>query len=501
MRSKLLIVDDEEDLCFLLQESLDRLGYDADTCSSVKEAKCKLEKNKYDLVLTDLNMGSEYGLELVSYIVEKHSSLPVIVMSAYGNQDISVMALKMGAYDFINKPIDNQMLDRSIKRALSTDVCDANKDDAVLSEMIGESDVIQVLKKRILKISKGQAPVYIHGESGAGKEVVASIVHKLSGRCDGPYIAINCGAIPDELIESELFGHKKGSFTGATQDKIGLIQSAEGGSLFLDEVAELPFGMQVKLLRAVQEKKIRPIGSEKEISVDFRLISATHRNLEVLVQQGKFRQDLYFRLHVMDVVVPPLRERGQDIILLAEYFVGKICKEWSIPKKNISPEVKKWLMQHKFPGNVRELNNFMQRAITLSDSEYVTLEEFDVEPHKSNTLFINLDTSAWNGGLENNFSIDVEKIQKGIATGLAGLPQNFPPQVSVGLAQVSDPLIDSVYLPLDEGLENYMDGIEKKILCDVLDKAHKNITVAAKMLKLTPRSMRYRLQKFGLSAE
>lgn len=501
MRSKILIVDDEEDLSFLLQESLERLGYDADTSSSVKQAKARLDKNKYDLVLTDLNMGSEYGLELVSYIVEKHSSLPVIVMSAYGNEDISVMALKMGAYDFINKPIDNDLLNKSIQRALSADVSDLNNDDAVLAEMIGESDVIQVLKKRILKISKGQAPVYIHGESGVGKEVVAGIVHKLSGRSNGPYVAINCGAIPVELIESELFGHKKGSFTGATQDKIGLIQSAEGGSLFLDEVAELPLGMQVKLLRAVQEKKIRPLGSDKEISVDFRLISATHRNLEILVQKGEFRQDLYFRLHVMDVVVPPLRERGQDIILLAEHFVGKICNEWGIPKKNISPEVKKWLMQQKFPGNVRELNNFMQRAITLSDSEYVTLEEFDVEPQKAGTLYINLDTRSWEGGLENNFAIDVDKIQQGIATGLAGLPQ-LPPQIAHNpVIQSNDPHLDTVYLPLEEGLEPYMDGIEKKILCEVLDKAHGNITVAAKMLKLTPRSMRYRMQKFGLNAD
>lgn len=499
MRSKILIVDDEDDLTFLLQESLKRLGYDADTCSSVKQAKNLLEKNKYDLVLTDLNMGSEHGLELVSHIVAKYNSIPVIVMTAYGNDDISVLALKIGAYDFIKKPIDNDMLHTSIKRALSSEACNANNDGAVLAEMIGESDVINVLKKRILKISKGQAPVYIHGESGVGKEVVASIVHKLSGRCNGPYVAINCGAIPAELIESELFGHKKGSFTGATQDKIGLIQSAEGGSLFLDEVAELPLGMQVKLLRAVQEKKIRPIGSDKEISVDFRLISATHRNLEVLVQHGKFRQDLYFRLHVMDVVVPPLRERGQDVILLAEHFVAKICKDWGVPKKKITPEVKKWLMQQQFLGNVRELNNFMQRAITLSDSEYVTLEEFNVEPQNAGTLYINVDTSVWNGGAADNFAFDVDKIQKGIVTGLASLPP-VPPQI-VHNTQVNNPLQDSVYLPLDEGLEPYMDGIEKKILCEVLDKAHGNITVAAKMLKLTPRSMRYRMQKFGLSAD
>lgn len=496
MKSKILIVDDEDDLCFLLQESLERLGYGAESCSSVKQAKRKLEQGKFDLVLTDLNMGAEYGLELVSYVVDKHNSLPVIVMSAYGNEDISVMALKMGAFDFMSKPIDNKVLDRSIQRALAARCCDGGGDEEVLSELIGTSDVIQTLKKRMLKISKGQAPVYIHGESGAGKEVVANIVHKLSGRCNGPFVAINCGAIPADLIESELFGHKKGSFTGANQDKIGLIQSAEGGSLFLDEVAELPLSMQVKLLRAVQEKKIRPIGSDREVSVDFRLISATHRNLEVLVQKGQFRQDLYFRLHVMDVVVPPLRERGQDIVLLAEHFVNKICKDWGIPKKIITPEVKKWLATQQFPGNVRELNNFMQRAITLSDSEYVTLDEFDVEPTKANTVYINVDTSGWDGA-GNNFSIDVDRIQQGIAEGLSGIPSSLHAQ----LPQKSEPNLDIVYLPLEEGLENYMDGIEKKILCEVLEKAHGSITVAAKMLKLTPRSMRYRMQKFGLNAD
>lgn len=501
MKTRLLIVDDEDDLCMLLQESLERLGYECDICFSVRQAKAKLERFEFDIVLTDLNMGVEYGMELVSHIVEKYSHIPVIVMSAFGNEDVSVMALKLGAFDFINKPIDNIDLNQMIKSAKSGGSKSASIDGSVLDVLVGNSAPIMALKARLTRIARGQAPVFIQGESGSGKEVVSGIIHKLSSRSSGPYVAINCGAIPGELIESELFGHKKGSFTGATQDKVGLIQSSHGGSLFLDEVAELPLNMQVKLLRAVQEKKIRPIGSDSEISVDFRLISATHRNIEQMVQQESFRQDLYFRLHVMDVFVPPLRDRGEDIVLLAEFFIRKICSDWGVETKKISPEVKKWLVAQPFHGNVRELHNMMQRAVTLSESDYVTLGDFDTDT-KSTSLEVKINISSEQQSQELDSSNPFGALgNMDLGPLLAqGLNSGFLGQLT-GLSQIRDVVPESpVYIPTEEGLEDYINEIERKILVAVLDSVHHNITVAAKILKIDARAMRYKVKKFDLKA-
>lgn len=499
MTTRLLIVDDEDELCQLLQESFKRLGYDCDICFSVRQAKAKLERFDFDIVLTDLNMGAEYGLELVSHIVEKYSHIPVIVMSAFGNEDVSVMALKLGAFDFINKPLNNADLDQLIQRAIVSGSSPCVAGNSALDVLVGESEPIKALKSRLKRIARGQAPVFICGESGSGKEVVSHIIHQLSSRSDGPYVAINCGAIPGELIESELFGHRKGSFTGATQDKIGLIQSAHGGSLFLDEVAELPLTMQVKLLRAVQEKKIRPIGSSAEVTVDFRLISATHRNVEQMVQQGTFRQDLYFRLHVMDVLVPPLRERGSDIILIAEYFIEKICSEWGISSKKISPDVKKWLLAQPFPGNVRELNNLMQRAVTFSESDYVTMNDFDVgfnQPSLEVKINISADPKPMGAqeGLPMGFGLG-PLLAQGLNGGI--LEQLVGAQHQMRDVNAEPPL----YIPSEEGLEEYISAIEKRILEAVLESVHNNVTVAAKILKLDPRAMRYRVKKFGLKEQ
>lgn len=498
MKTRLLIVDDEDDLCVLLQESLERLGYACDICFSVRQAKAKLDRFEFDVVLTDLNMGAEYGMELVSHVVEKHAHIPVIVMSAFGNEDVSVMALKLGAFDFINKPLDNGELDQMIQRAISGAPHLESSGDSILDALVGVSEPILALKTRLSRIARGQAPVFIQGESGSGKEVVSGIIHKLSARSNGPYVAINCGAIPDELIESELFGHKKGSFTGATQDKTGLIQQAHGGTLFLDEVAELPLSMQVKLLRAVQEKKIRPIGADSEISVDFRLISATHRNVEQMVQRETFRQDLYFRLHVMDVFVPPLRDRGEDIILLADFFIKKICSEWGMVNKKISPEVKKWLVAQPFHGNVRELNNMMQRAVTMSDSDYVTLADFEADA-RSTSLEVKI-----------NFSSDPKQAE--LEAGLGGLDlgsliaHGLNSELLGQLTGLQAPIRDvaqesSIYIPTEEGLEAYINDIERKILITVLESVHGNVTVAAKILKIDARAMRYRVKKFGLKVE
>lgn len=462
-----LFVDDEEDLCMLMQMSLSRMGIDSHIANGVKQAKQLLKEHQYDACLTDLNMPDGSGLQLVSYISQYHPQLPIAVLSAYGNMDIAIAALKAGAFDFVSKPVNQIELQHLLNQALNRPIhaADAPKQQLIEEQMLlGQSPAIHHLRQTIQKIARSQAPVFIHGESGTGKEVVANLVHSLSNRSHGPFIAINCGAIPSELMESELFGHKKGSFTGANQDKQGLIQAAHGGSLFLDELAELPLTMQVKLLRAVQEKRIRPIGSDSEIEVDFRIISATHQNLEQLVQQGKFRQDLFFRIHVMDIQLPPLRERGDDILLLARHFIEKISREWQIPLKNLSAAAANFLLQQHFPGNVRELRNLMERALTLCDST-----EIEVEHLQASTLR----------------SPSTPVIEANVA--------------SPSIAQ--QPVLQAKQKLPQEGLEQHLENIEKQILLDALNMTHWNRTLAAKKLGMSFRSLRYRLKKFGLDTE
>lgn len=462
-----LFVDDEEDLCMLMQMSLSRMGIDSHIANGVQQAKQLLEKNQYDACLTDLNMPDGSGLQLVSYISQYHPQSPVAVLSAYGNMDIAIAALKAGAFDFVSKPVNQIELQHLLNQALNRPIyaADAPKQQLIEEQMLlGQSPTIQHLRQTIQKIARSQAPVFIHGESGTGKEVVANLVHSLSNRSHGAFIAINCGAIPSELMESELFGHKKGSFTGANQDKQGLIQAAHGGSLFLDELAELPLTMQVKLLRAVQEKRIRPIGSDSEIEVDFRIISATHQNLEQLVQQGKFRQDLFFRIHVMDIQLPPLRERGDDILLLAQHFIEKISQEWQIARKNLSATAANFLLQQHFPGNVRELRNLMERALTLCDSTEIEVEHLQASTLRSSSIAV---------------------IEATVAN--PSIPQQPALQAKQKLPQ--------------EGLEQHLENIEKQILLDALNMTHWNRTLAAKKLGMSFRSLRYRLKKFGLDTD
>lgn len=464
----ILFVDDEEDLCMLMQMSLSRMGIDCHIAHGVRQAKRCLQQQQYDVCLTDLNMPDGSGLELVSHIATHYPQLPVAVLSAYGNMEIAIAALKAGAFDFVSKPVNQVQLQRLLTQALRQPVQAANVPKQQLIEeqmLIGRSAAIQSLRQTIQKIARSQAPVFIHGESGTGKEVVANLVHQLSNRSQGPFIAINCGAIPTELMESELFGHKKGSFTGANQDKQGLIQAAHGGSLFLDELAELPLSMQVKLLRAVQEKKIRPIGSDQEIEVDFRIISATHQNLEQLVQQGKFRQDLFFRIHVMDLYLPPLRERGDDILLLAQHFIEKISQEWQISAKLLSPQAQAFLLQQSFPGNVRELRNLMERALTLCETEQIHLEH--VQGSNARSLNIPLAKPVT--------AVETVALNPYLSSARQKLPQ--------------------------EGLEQHLENIEKQILVEALNITHWNRTLAAKKLGMSFRSLRYRLKKFGLNSE
>jgi two-component system response regulator PilR (NtrC family) len=460
-----LFVDDEEDLCTLMQMMLSRMGIETHVAYRIAQAKKMLSEHHYDVCFTDLNLPDGSGLELVEEISQQYPQLPVAVLTAYGNMDIAIAALKAGAFDFVSKPIKQTHLEQLLQKALNNPVQpQVSSEDALEQRMlIGQSAPIEQLRVTLKKIARSQAPVFITGESGTGKEVVANLVHRLSNRNEGPFIAINCGAIPSDLLESELFGHKKGSFTGATQDKQGLIQSAHGGSLFLDEIAELPLNMQVKLLRAVQEKAIRPIGSDTEIDVDFRVISASHQDLESLVQQGKFRQDLFFRIHVMDLVLPPLRERGQDILILAQHFIQKVCREWEIEVKVLTTRGKDFLLAQYYPGNVRELRNIIERAITLSDDDYIDVQHLQSAPLRRsvNTPVLSIDQMLT------------------IPSELTLAPRKLP----------------------DEGLELYLENIEKEILLNALNITHWNRTLAAKKLGMSFRSLRYRLKKFGLDTD
>ncbi len=462
----ILLVDDEEDLCTLMQMSLAKINIRTHIAHGLEQAKKLFQQHAYDACLTDLNLPDGNGLELVQYVSQLYPCTPIAVLTAYGNMEIAISALKAGAFDFVSKPVNQAHLKQLVQKALNTpQSAQQLVQDALENRMlIGTSLPIQQLKIALKKIARSQAPVFITGESGTGKEVVANLVHRLSNRSDGPFIAINCGAIPGDLMESELFGHKKGSFTCASQDKQGLIYSAHGGSLFLDEIAELPLAMQVKLLRAVQEKKIRPIGSDQEIDVDFRVISASHQDLEILVQQGKFRQDLFFRIHVMDIVLPPLREREDDILLLAKHFIQEVCKEWDIPNKILTERGQQFLMQQYFPGNVRELRNIIERAITLSDNEYIDLPQLQSAPLRNVQNFV------------------------------AGQVNHEP------LTDQVIPLSPHRKIPA-EGLEQYLENIEKEVLLTALNQTHWNRTLAAKKLGMSFRSLRYRLKKFGLDTD
>nr|WP_081407129.1 sigma-54 dependent transcriptional regulator [Acinetobacter indicus] len=462
-----LFVDDEEDLCTLMQMTLARMGIQTHVAHRLEQARQLLSSHHYDACITDLNLPDGNGLQLVELIAQHFPQLPVAVLTAYGNMEIAIAALKAGAFDFVSKPINQKHLEQLLEKALNQPLFKAHSQEADQLEqrmLIGQSLPIQELRTTLKKIARSQAPVFISGESGTGKEVVANLVHRLSNRSDGPFIAINCGAIPGDLMESEFFGHKKGSFTGAAQDKQGLIQSAHGGSLFLDEIAELPLNMQVKLLRAVQEKRIRPVGSDTEIDVDFRIISASHQDLEALVQQGRFRQDLFFRIHVMDIVLPPLRERGQDILLLAQHFIQKIAQEWDIHSKTLSERAQQFLLEQYYPGNVRELRNIIERAMTLSDDDVIDLPHLQTAPLRKMAPLAEPETDT---------------ATPVTADALPAAPRKLP----------------------EEGLELFLEKIEKEILLNALNLTHWNRTLAAKKLGMSFRSLRYRLKKFGLDTD
>lgn len=383
MTATALVVDDEVDLCRLMQITLTKMGIKSDVAYDLSQAKAYWQANDYDFCLTDMQLPDGSGLELVK-LISNSSSVPVAVITAHGSMDLAIEALKLGAFDFVNKPLElprlRQLVENALKviredNAAPVENIKSPEQQLLDSRLIGDTQVMHSLKNTILKLARSQAPVFLSGASGTGKEVAARLIHDLSPRRDGSFVPVNCGAIPSELMESEFFGHKKGSFTGAVADKQGLFQQANGGTLFLDEIADLPLAMQVKLLRAIQERKVRAIGDTKEIAVDIRLLSATHKDLAQLVKEGSFRQDLYYRINVIELKLPTLNERVDDITALAQHFLALISEEWQLEgSPQLSDEALLRLKSHHFAGNVRELRNILERAVTLAETNIISVE-------------------------------------------------------------------------------------------------------------------------------
>lgn len=433
-----LVVDDEPDIRELVGLTLGRMNIDAHSAETLAEARGLLAKHHFDLCLTDMRLPDGNGIELVEYIQRLDPDIPVAVITAHGNMESAIQALKAGAFDFVSKPVELQVLRNLVSTALKVSGRPAQTQRSSLT-MLGDSAAMQATRATIAKLARSQAPVYISGESGTGKELVARLIHEKGPRADHPFVAVNCGAIPEHLMESEFFGHKKGSFTGAIADKPGLFQTAEGGTLFLDEVADLPLHMQVKLLRAIQEKAVRPIGMQKEIPIDVRILSATHKDLAALVKQGGFRQDLFYRINVIELHVPSLRERPQDIAVLAEYVLNRLAQQAGVTKPELTDEAMSALMRHPFPGNVRELENILERAMTLCEGDVIDADDLSLPQN----------------------------------------PMNHTPKDK---------------LPL----EPYLDNIEKEAIVKALEQTRYNKTAAAKLLGITFRALRYRLKKLGL---
>ncbi|HTV52105.1 MAG TPA: sigma-54 dependent transcriptional regulator, partial [Steroidobacteraceae bacterium] len=378
-----LIVDDEPDLLELVSLTLHRMDLETRTAADVADAQRQLREKRFDLCLTDMRLPDGDGLDLVGWIQEHRPGVPVAVITAHGNVESAVRALKLGAFDFVSKPLDLAVLRKLVGSAIKLRGRQ-DPDETTVSQraprLLGHSSAMQQVRELIGRVARSQAPVHIYGESGTGKELVARLIHESGARSEAPFVPVNCGAIPAELMESELFGHKRGSFTGAVADKQGLVQAAEGGTLFLDEVADLPLHMQVKLLRLVQEKTVRPIGEQREQAVDVRILSATHKNLADLVAEGRFREDLFYRINVIELRVPALRERPEDIPDLTDAILGRLSRRLRIDTATLSPEALRALQGYPFPGNVRELENILERALTLSTGGIISPEHIHLRP-------------------------------------------------------------------------------------------------------------------------
>ena len=462
-----LIVDDEPDIRELLEITLGRMGIETLSAKDITSAKALLQNNEFDFCMTDMNLPDGNGIELVKYINSDYPQVPVAMITAHGSVDSAVEALKAGAFDFVSKPVNLELLRSLVDAALNLKPLDT-KTGIASPSVLGETAVMIALRKQISILARSQAPIYISGESGSGKELVARSIHESGPRAGGPFIPVNCGAIPSELMESEFFGHTKGSFTGAVADKEGLFQAANGGTLFLDEVADLPLPMQVKLLRGIQEKAIRPIGSQQELSVHVRILSATHKDLTAEVERGTFRQDLFYRINVIELRVPSLRERAEDIPVLAEDLLSRVADDYQVPKPRLSSEAISELSKYHFPGNVRELANILERAITLCENDIIM-------PDNLQLTF----TSPTD-----------EQLTKPVYDGEDEAPE---PEEAI------DKIPGSALPKDEESLDSYLENIEKSVIVDALETTRWNKTAAARKLGITFRALRYKLKKLGLN--
>jgi len=444
---RILIVDDEPDIRELLVLTLERMQLRCREADSLEQARARLQRERFDLCLTDMRLPDGNGIELVREIQQQWPDTPVAMISAHGNMNSAIEALKAGAFDFLNKPVELQTLRELVTSALRLkEHLEETPPSPCGPQLLGQSSEIEAIRSTIRKLARSQAPVYISGESGTGKELVARLIHAQGPRAEGPFIAVNCGAIPADLMESELFGHKKGSFTGAAADKAGLFQAASGGTLFLDEVADLPLEMQVKLLRALQEKAVRPVGAQQEEHIDVRILSATHKDLAAEVQERRFREDLFYRINVIELSIPPLRQRTGDILLLVEHFLRKLAREMGVAPPNLDETAREQLENYPFPGNVRELENILERAMTLCEGDTIEAEDLQL-----------------NGQLRQG---------------------RQPASAMAGVEEI--------------GLEAYLENIERQLLSEALEKCDCNKTAAARRLGITFRALRYRLKKLGL---
>ena len=446
-----LIVDDEQDIRELLVLTLGRMGLRTDTAATLAAARAQLAANSYDLCLTDMRLPDGSGIDLVAEIAAHHPETPTAMITAFGNVEAAVEALKAGAFDFVNKPLDIHVLRRLVTHALDLGLR-RREAPAGLARLGGDSPAMQALRATVGKVARSQAPIAITGESGVGKELVARTIHAEGGRSRGPFVPVNCGAIPAELMESEFFGHRKGSFTGAHADKDGLFQAADGGTLFLDEIAELPLPMQVKLLRAIQEKSVRPVGAHTEVPVDVRILSATHKDLGALVAAGTFRHDLYYRINVIELRVPPLRERRMDLPQLAGDVLARLGNEQGRPALRLGTDALAALMAYPFPGNVRELENILERAMAMADGDVIAAADLH-------------------------------------------LPAP-PPAAATSTVGAADPATASRDNPT--ALPSYMEDLERQAIEKALQENRYNKTKAAAALGITFRALRYKLKKLGI---
>jgi len=455
-KNQILIVDDEPDIRELLELTLGRMNLETRSAQNVTEAHQLLDQFNFDLCLTDMRLPDGNGIDLVRHIQGKYPQMPVAVITAHGSMEAAISALKAGAFDFVSKPLDVNDLRNIVRSALKVGHGQPPKPEVTrvtgAQKLLGTSPAMEKLRALIDKLSRGQAPVYIHGESGTGKELVARLIHELGPRANGAFVPVNCGAIPEALMESEFFGHKKGSFTGAVADKDGLFKAASGGTLFLDEVGDLPLHMQVKLLRAIQEKSVRPVGGQAEVKVDVRILSATHKDLQNLVREGAFRQDLFYRLNVIELHVPSLRERPDDIPLLAEHLCARLSQTLGMAVPRLSSDALAALKDYDFPGNVRELENILERALTLCDGQEITA-----------------------GDLQLPWVMGIDRSEPGSAAGAAAPGPSG-----------------------EENLDEYLARIEEAAIRDALTKTNQNKTAAAKLLGITFRALRYKLEKLGI---